>query len=199
LTSRATLHRVVVAVLLLPLAGLVWGALQDSLGANPVEVMTHETGEWALRCLLLCLAVTPARRWLGWSSLAPYRRSFGLLASTYAVCHFLVFLVFDLALDPAFLAEEILERPYITLGFAALLCLLPLAVTSTRGWQRRLGRRWIRLHRLAYLAGGLAVLHFLWLAKADLAAPLAHAAVLGLLFGLRRLPQRRKMPAKAST
>lgn len=199
MTSRATLHRAVIAVLLLPLAGLAWGALQDGLGANPVEVMTHETGEWALRCLLLCLAVTPARRWLGWSSLAPYRRSFGLLAATYAVCHFLVFLVFDLALDLTFLTEEILERPYISLGFAALLCLLPLAITSTRGWQRRLGRRWIRLHRLAYLAGGLAVLHFLWLAKADLAAPLAHAAVLGLLLGLRRLPQRPKMPAKAGT
>lgn len=199
MTSRATLHRAVVAALLLPLAGLAWGALRGGLGANPVEVMTHTTGEWALRCLLLCLAVTPARRWLGWSWLAPYRRSFGLLAAIHAFCHFLVFLVFDLALDLAFLTEEILERPYISLGFAALLCLTPLAITSTRGWQRRLGRRWIRLHRLAYPAAGLAVLHFLWLAKADLAAPLVHAAVLGLLFGMRRLPQRPKMQVKAGT
>jgi len=196
LTSRSTLHWAVIAVLLLPLLGLTIGALTDGLGANPVETLTHETGEWALRYLLLCLAVTPARRLLGWSALARYRRSLGLLAFGYAVCHFLVFLVFDLGLDLTFLAEEITERPYVTVGFAALMSMLPLAVTSTRGWQRRLGRRWVRLHRLVYASAALAVLHLLWLTKADLAVPLAYAAVLGLLLGLRRFPLRKKAPRK---
>ena len=197
MTSRATLHRAVIAALLLPLLGLSIAAWQDRLGANPVETLTHETGTWALRCLLLCLAVTPARRLLGWSALAAYRRSFGLLAFGYAVCHFLVFLVFDLGLDLTSLALEIAERPYVSVGFAALMSMVPLAITSTRGWQRRLGRRWIGLHRLTYAAGGLAVLHLLWLAKADLAGPLAYAVALGLLLGLRRLPSRPKTPAKA--
>ncbi len=162
------------------------GALTDRLGANPVEQLTHATGEWALRCLLLCLAVTPARRLFGWTRLAPYRRSLGLLAFTYAVCHLAVFLVFDLGLDPGFLLEEIAERPYVTIGFASFLCMTPLAITSTRRWQQRLGRRWIALHRLAYAAGVLGVLHFLWLAKADLVAPGVHAALLALLLTLRR-------------
>lgn len=197
--SRTMLHWAVIAVLLLPLLGLSIGAFQDDLGANPVETLTHETGEWALRCLLLCLAVTPARRLLGWPALARYRRSFGLLAFGYAVCHFLVFLVFDLGLDLTALVDEIVERPYITVGFAALTSMLPLAITSTRRWQRRLGRRWIRLHRLVYVSGALAVLHLLWLAKADLGVPLVYAAVLGLLLGLRWLPWRRKTPAKAGT
>jgi sulfoxide reductase heme-binding subunit YedZ len=182
---RRAVHLAVVAGLALPGVLVVAGAFADRLGANPVETLTHVTGEWALRCLLLCLAVTPARRLLKQPALAPYRRSFGLLAFGYACVHFGIFVALDLGADPAALLEEIVERPYITVGFGCLLVLTPLAITSSRRWQRRLGRRWLRLHRLAYLAGCLAVVHFVWIAKADLLEPLAYAAVLALLFGLR--------------
>ncbi len=187
-TSQRFVHALVVTVLLLPLMGLVVGAALDKLGANPVEEMTHITGEFGLRSLILCLAVTPLRRFTGWRGLTPYRRSFGLLAFVYAVCHFGVFLFFDLGLDLSALAEEIVERPYITVGFGALLAMTPLAVTSTRGWQRRLGRRWVFLHRLVYPAAILAVVHFWWLVKADLMGPALHALVLAGLLVARWRP-----------
>ncbi len=184
------LHFAVVGVLLVPLVGAAAGGLLDRLGANPVEQLTHVTGEWALRCLLLTLAVTPAKRLLGWPGLLRYRRSFGLLAYTYAVAHFSVYLVFDLGFDLGFLLEDVAERPYITVGFAAFLGMTPLAVTSTRSWQRRLGRRWQSLHRLSYVVGVLAIVHFWWLVKADELGPAVHAAALGLLLLARRLPAR---------
>jgi sulfoxide reductase heme-binding subunit YedZ len=171
-----------VALALLPAASLVARAAAETLGANPIETVTHVTGEWTLRLLLLTLAVTPARRWLGWSGLAPYRRTLGLLAFAYACVHFSTWLALDHFFDWSAIVEDIAERPYVTAGFAAFLCLVPLAVTSTRGWVRRLGRRWSTLHRLAYAAGALGVVHFLWLVKADRLEPLAYgAALLGLL------------------
>lgn len=173
------------AVLLLgaaPLLALLLRAALDELGANPVEEITHETGEWALRFLLLTLAVTPARRFLGWSWLAPERRSFGLFAFGYASLHFATYLALDLEFQLGALAEDILERPYITAGFTGFVSLLPLAATSTRASIKRLGPRWRKLHRLAYLAAGAAIAHYLWLAKADLREPLIYAAILvGLL------------------
>ncbi|MDX1649513.1 MAG: protein-methionine-sulfoxide reductase heme-binding subunit MsrQ, partial [Myxococcota bacterium] len=172
---------------LAPLVALGVRAATDALGAEPVETLLHETGQWALRLLLASLAVTPARRWLGLPALAPLRRSFGLLALLYAGLHFGVYLGLEVGLDPGLLVEDVTERPYVTAGFGALL-LLPLGITSTRGWQRRLGRRWVRLHRLVYVAAGLAVLHFLWLVKADLREPLIYASVLGVLL-LARLPR----------
>jgi sulfoxide reductase heme-binding subunit YedZ len=175
----------VVAAAWLPLAALALGAWRDTLGANPVETLTHETGQWALRLLLASLAVTPLRRALSLPGLAPYRRSFGLLAFAYATVHFGIFLVLDLGLEPAFLVEEVVERPYVTAGFAAWLLLLPLALTSNRPSQRALGRRWIRLHRAVYLAAACAVVHFLWLVKADLREPAVYAAVAGLLLAAR--------------
>lgn len=183
--ARRTLHAAVVAGLALPGVLVVAGAFTDRLGANPVETLTHVTGEWALRCLLLCLAVTPLRRLLNQPALAPYRRSFGLLAFGYACIHFAIFLGLDLGADPSAFVEEIVERPYVTVGFTAWLLLTPLAITSTRRWQRRLGRRWLDLHRLVYVAAILAIVHFLWLVKADLTAPLVYGAVLALLLGLR--------------
>ncbi len=181
----------------LPLAWLAgrWavGGL-DALGANPVETITHETGEWALRFLWLCLAVTPARRWLGWKALAPCRRPLGLLAFGYASLHFATFLVLDLSLDLAALGEEIAERPYVTAGFTALVLMLPLAVTSTRAAVRRLGRRWVVLHRLIYPAAVAAAVHFYWLVKADVREPLIYAALLVALLAARWWPRAR--PAK---
>lgn len=184
-------------VALLPLALLAGAAATGRLGPEPVETLLHTTGDWALRLLLASLAVTPARRWLGLAALAPLRRSFGLLAFLYAGLHATVYVALEAELDPGLLAEDLTERPYVTAGFGALLLLAPLAVTSTRGWQRRLGRRWVRLHRLVYVAAGLAVLHFLWLVKADLREPLVYAAVLIALLAARvAWTLRRRVPAR---
>ncbi len=186
LTKRSLAHAAVIALALAPLAWLAQGALRDGLGANPVETITHTTGAWALRCLLACLAITPLRRVSPrLAALAPFRRTFGLLAFLYAALHASTFFALDLGFAFALIAEEIAERPYVTLGFAALALMTPLAVTSTRAWQRRLGRRWLTLHKLAYFAAALAVAHFLWLVKADLREPLLYAAVLAALLAAR--------------
>lgn len=170
-----------------PAALLVVRALAGDLGANPIESVTHATGAWALRLLLLTLAVTPARRLLGWTWLAPVRRTLGLLAFGYASLHFLTFVVLDHFFDWSLIAEDLLERPFISAGFAAFLCLLPLAATSTRAMMRRLGRRWQLLHRLVYLAAVAGVVHYAWGVKADLRGPLLHGAALAGLLGYRLL------------
>lgn len=164
-------------------------AWRDALGANPIEKVQHVTGEWTLRLLLLALAVTPLRRLTGWSWLAPQRRTLGLLSFTWACLHFSTWVGLDLFFDWEAVFEDIVERPYVTVGFAAFLCLVPLAVTSTRGWVHRLGRRWVVLHRFAYVAAVLGVVHFLWLVKADLLEPLVYASVLGVLFAVRLYPR----------
>jgi len=182
---RRALHALVVAVALLPLAGLLAEGLLDRLGANPIEEITHTTGTSALRLLLLTLAVTPLRRLLGWSWAAPLRRTLGLLAFLYATLHMLTYVGLDQYFDWAAMLEDVSERRYVTAGALAYACLLPLALTSTRGMMRRLGRRWQSLHRLVYLAAVAAIVHYVWLVKADLAPPLAHGAVLALLLGYR--------------
>jgi len=169
----------------LPAVLLLISARTYGLGGNPVEKVTHVTGDWALRFLLLSLAVTPLRRLLGWSWLAPLRRTFGLIAFGYACCHYLIYLGLEHFFDWQLIFEDVLERRYVCAGFAAFLCLVPLAATSTRGMIRRLGRHWVSLHRLVYLAAILAVIHFLWLVKADLREPLRYAAALSLLLGVR--------------
>jgi sulfoxide reductase heme-binding subunit YedZ len=195
---RRLAHAAVVALCCAPLTALALGAWRGSLGANPVETITHVTGEWALRFLLASLAVTPLRRFSPrLAGLAPYRRSLGLLAFVYALLHAATFFALDLGFAFARLGEEIVERPYVTLGFAALVALVPLALTSTRGWQRRLGRRWIALHRLVYLAALFAALHFVWLVKKDLREPLIYLAVLGLLLAVRVVPARAKRSSAA--
>jgi len=184
--KRRLAHAAVVGLALIPLAWLAQGAARGALGANPVETITHVTGVWALRLLLACLAVTPLRRASPrFAPLAPYRRTFGLLAFAYALLHAATFFALDLGFAFARLAEEVAKRPYVTLGFAALVALTPLALTSTRRSQRRLGRRWIALHRLAYVAAVLGALHFVWLVKKDLREPLAYAAVLAMLLAAR--------------
>jgi sulfoxide reductase heme-binding subunit YedZ len=177
---------------LLPVSVLVTRFfLGDGLGANPVEEITHVTGEFGLRFLIVSLAVTPLRRFLGWNWLAPERRTFGLFAFFYATLHFTTYLALDLNFEFSLLAEDIIERPYITVGFAALMAMLPLALTSTKSAIQRLGRRWVTLHRLSYAAALLGALHFFWLVKADLVPPAIHAGVIALLLASRALPARR--------
>lgn len=179
--TRFRLQSITILVALLPALGLGIRFATEGLGANPVEDLTHVTGEWGLRFLLLSLAVTPARRFLGWHWAQPLRRTLGLAAFFYAAAHFATWSVFDLGLDLEAILEDVLERPYVTAGMAAFLILLALAITSTRGWIKRLGARWVSLHRAVYAAGVLAVLHHFWLIKADYRPAIVHG---GLLAGL---------------
>ena len=170
---------------LTPLVGLVIAALSDGLGANPVEEITHVTGKWALRFLVLSLTVTPLRRLTGWRMLTLERRTLGLFAFLYAALPLTTYLTLDLEFDCASLGEDIRKRPYITVGFSTFCLLLTLASTSTRAAARRLGRRWKQLHRLVYLAGIGAVVHFFWLVKADTREPLIYAAIVAMLLSVR--------------
>ena len=173
------------ALALRPLAILVRDVLADAIGPDPVAAITHATGNWALRILLVCLALTPLRRLIGQPWPIRFRRLAGLYAFFYACLHLATYLVLDLGQFWTQILEDVIKRPYITVGFAAWLLLVPLALTSTRGWMRRLGRRWMQLHRLVYAVGLLAVLHFLWLVKSDLREPLVYAAILMVLLGPR--------------
>lgn len=187
--DRRRLHAALVAVCLLPLGWLVAAALAGRLGANPVETITHTTGLWALRLLLATLAVSPIQCWLHMPWLGRFRRSFGLLAFGYASLHLLTWISFDLVFDWSSVPREVAKHPYVTAGFAAWLLLVPMALTSTRGWQRRLGPHWRRLHRLVYVAAALAVLHFFWLVKADEREPALYAALLGVVLLWRAVPR----------
>ena len=200
IAAKAAVH----ALALAPLAMLGWKAWQvgsgsdiDALGAEPVAAIEHELGLWALRLLLVTLAVTPLRQLLDRPLLLRFRRLLGLWAFAYASLHFTAYLVLDLRGWWAQVLVEIVERPYITVGFAAWLLLLPLAVTSTRGWMRRLGRNWGRLHRLVYAIAALAVLHFWWVVKSDLREPLLYAAILAVLLGWRLVRRRRRTAVAA--
>jgi methionine sulfoxide reductase heme-binding subunit len=158
-----------------------------SLGADPVKKLEHECGKTALNLLLITLSVTPVRNLTGLTHLVRLRRMLGLFAFFYAVVHFTIYLVLDLELNFRMLGADIVKRPYITIGFTALLLLLPLALTSTNGMMRRLGARWQRLHRLIYLIGALAVWHFYWQVKRDVREPLLYLGILALLLGYRLL------------
>lgn len=181
---------VIFLICLLPLTILLWDGFHDALGANPVEKITHRTGDWSLRFLLITLAVTPLRKLFGWKFLMRYRRMFGLFAFFYVCLHFATYLVFDHFFDLGEIAKDIVKRPYITVGFTAFVLLIPLAVTSTNKMKKRLGKRWQRLHQLVYVVAVCGILHYLWLVKADLLQPLMHAAILILLLGVRVWFQR---------
>ena len=191
----AQLQAATIAVLALPGLALLARFALEGPGANPIEDITHVTGEWALRFVLLSLAVTPARRWLGWSWAAPLRRTLGLGGFAYAALHLITWGVLDHGLDGAAILEDVIERPYVTVGMAAFLLLSVLAVTSTRKSIRRLGRRWVTLHRAVYAAAGLAVLHHFWLLKADLRPAILHAIVLTVLLGARLVGRARTTAA----
>jgi sulfoxide reductase heme-binding subunit YedZ len=182
---------IVFVICLVPLASLFWDAFQGALGANPIEKVTHHTGQWALKFLLLTLAITPLRKYFGWSFLLRLRRMLGLYVFFYACLHFLTYFVLDQFFDFEEIVKDILKRPYITVGFSAFVLLIPLAVTSTNAMMRRLGPRWKSLHQLIYVIGVLAVLHFLWLVKADNFEPLVYAFILIVLFVARVWFQRR--------
>lgn len=186
----ATLRALLFAAALLPLVRLVWLGAAGGLGANPVEFVIRSLGTWALVALLATLSITPLRWATGWAWPIRLRRMLGLFAFFYALLHFGAYLWLDQWFDAAAIWKDVLERPYITIGFAALLLLVPLAVTSTHGWVRRLGgRAWQRLHRLVYLIAALAVLHFWWqkAAKNDIGEPLLYAVILAGLLGVRLL------------
>jgi sulfoxide reductase heme-binding subunit YedZ len=175
----------VVAAALAPLAWLVWGAFTDNLGANPIDVITDETGTWTLRFLVLTLLVTPLRRWSGWNALVRFRRMLGLFAFFYGSLHFLTYLWLDQFFDLGEIVKDIAKRPFITVGFTAFVLMIPLALTSTTGWIRRLGRRWQLLHRLVYASAAFGVVHYWWLVKADIARPARYAVIIGVLLGAR--------------
>lgn len=192
------LHALALVLVCLPAVVLALSFAIRGVGADPIETLTHASGEWAIRFLFASLAITPLRRLFGWRFLAPLRRTFGLAAFAWAAAHLLVWSVLDHALDPAALAEDLTERPYVMAGMAAFSILAVLAATSTRRAMKRLGRRWVPLHRLVYAAGGLALLHHFWLVKADYRPPSIHAAVLAVLLGVRLvLHLRRRTPEPA--
>lgn len=171
-----------------------FGVAGMSLGANPVEALLHRLGIWGLNFLLLTLAVTPLREITGEAWLLRFRRMLGLYAFFYVFLHFLVYAGLDQRFDLAAIGEDIVERPYITIGVIALILLLPLAVTSTRGMMRRLGRKWKKLHRLVYPIAVLGVWHFYWQVKLDTLEAMLYAAVLACLLGYRvwRSQERRR-------
>lgn len=193
--TRFRLQAITIVVTLLPALGLGLRFATEGPGPNPVEDLTHVTGEWALRFLLLSLAVTPARRFLGWQWAQPLRRTLGLAAFGYAAAHLATWSIFDLGLDLEAILADVLERPYVTAGMAAFAILLALAVTSTRGSIKRLGARWVSLHRAVYAAGALAVLHHFWLVKADYRPAIVHGALLAGLLGARFVWMRRARAA----
>jgi sulfoxide reductase heme-binding subunit YedZ len=174
----------------LALAPLLWlfvRALTGRLSANPIEDITLTTGIWAFRFLLITLAITPLRRMTGWNRVIQYRRMLGLFAFSYATLHFLTYFLLDQGLALEFIVRDIAKRPYITAGLTAYLLMLPLAITSTTGWIRRLGRRWQLLHRLVYVSAVAAALHFIWKVKLVIGEPVYYAAILGLLLAFRVL------------
>ncbi|MBT8404997.1 MAG: sulfoxide reductase heme-binding subunit YedZ [Gemmatimonadetes bacterium] len=176
---------VVWAVCLAPLVWSVWRFVRGEASVDPVEEWLHRSGKTAVLILVASLAVTPLRRWFAWNVLQKSRRLLGLFAFFYAVAHVGVYLYFEQGLAWSFIWEDVVERPFILSGTLAFALLVPLAVTSTKGWIRRLGRNWVRLHRLVYVAAAAALLHYTWGQKADIRDPLLVAAVLAALMAAR--------------
>jgi sulfoxide reductase heme-binding subunit YedZ len=169
-------------VCLVPLGVLVWRALTANLGANPVEFIQHATGDWTLRFLVFTLAITPLRKLLKVPDLIRFRRMLGLFAFFYSCLHFLTYLGPDQSFDLAAIWRDVAKRPFITVGFTAFVLLIPLAITSTAGWIRRLGgRRWQMLHRAIYISAICAVIHYYWLVKSAVLRPLTYAAIVAVL------------------
>jgi sulfoxide reductase heme-binding subunit YedZ len=196
-----------------PLAWLIWAFLTNNLSANPLSDITNETGVWTLRFVCITLAITPLRRVTGWNVLIRFRRMVGLYAFFYGSLHFLTYVVLDrfftvlALLNPSdtivsagtaqklvmAVGEDIAKRPFILMGFTAFVLMVPLAVTSTAGWIRRLGgRRWNRLHQLIYVTGVCAVVHYYWLVKADVRRPVAYGTIVAVLLGFRAVLRARK-------
>jgi len=181
------IKRTLFLLALLPLLRVVMMGFQDRLGANPIETITRASGDWTLYFLCLTLAITPLRRLSGQTWLLRLRRMLGLFVGFYACLHFMTFIWFDHFFDLAEMWKDVSKRPFITVGFAAFVLLIPLVVTSTNAMQRRLGRHWAQLHRLVYLIAVLAILHFWWMraGKHNFAEPMLMGTILALLLGFR--------------
>jgi sulfoxide reductase heme-binding subunit YedZ len=198
LTSKWTKVAVFVSCLV-PLGILVQEGFTGGLGANPVEFIEHATGDWTIRFLAITLAITPLRKLLGLPLLIRYRRMLGLFAFFYGCLHFSTYLIFDQMLSLSEMWQDVMKRRYITLGFTGFVLLVPLAVTSTAGWIRRLGgRRWQRLHQAIYVTAVAGVIHYYWLVKSDIRQPLLYAGIIGVLLAWRLfnwMRQRSHAPA----
>lgn len=166
---------------LMPVFNMAFGGLRAQLGANPIEAITHETGDWTLRLLLVTLAITPLRRLIGVNELISFRRMIGLFAFFYGTLHFLTYIWLDKFFDMHEIVKDVYKRPFITIGFTAFVLLIPLAITSTKGWIRRLGKKWVVLHRLIYVSATAGVIHYLWLVKKDKLKPEIYGAILAVL------------------
>lgn len=184
--ARRMIKPAVFLACLVPFSQLVYGAFWGDLGANPVETITLTTGIWTLRLLVITLAITPARWLTKWSPIILFRRMIGLFAFFYGTLHFMTYFVLDQSLMFDGLWEDVMKRPYITMGFTAFVLLIPLALTSTKGWIRRLGGyRWNLLHRLIYVSAILGVIHYWWKVKLDTTNPRYYAIIVGTLLGVR--------------
>ncbi len=171
---------------LAPLSRLAWRVWNQDVTANPTEFIQHFTGDWAIRLVVATLAVTPLRKLLGVPGLIRFRRMIGLFAFFYACLHVLTYLWLDKLFDFPAMLKDVGKRPFITAGFAAFVCLVPLAVTSTAGWIRRLGgKRWQRLHSLVYVTAIAAVVHYYWLVKSDIRLPMLYGTLVALLLAWR--------------
>ena len=189
LTSKWT-KVVLFFICLVPFASLCWRALHAGLGANPVEFVQHATGDWTLRFLLFTLTITPLRKLLNLPDLIRFRRMLGLFAFFYVCLHFLTYIGPDQSFSFAGMWKDVQKRRYITVGFTAFVLLIPLALTSTAGWIRRLGgRRWQQLHRAIYISAICGVIHYYWLVKSDVRKPVFYGALVGILL-LWRLGDR---------
>jgi len=202
--ARQIAKVVVFLAALVPAALLLRGLLgYADLGINPAETIQLETGRWTFKFLLLTLAVTPVRRLTGWNPIIQYRRMLGLFAFFYGTLHFSAYWAFDLEFAFGRMAADIVKRPFITVGFAAFLLMLPLAITSTKGWIRRLGKKWAALHRLIYVSAILAAVHFAWKQKVFTGDPVWYAAIVVILLGSRMVPllrsSRRSVARSART
>jgi len=203
LTSKWT-KVVVFLICLVPLGILIWEAFAGRLGANPTQFLEHATGDWTLRFVAITLAVTPLRKILRQPQLIRFRRMLGLFAFFYGCCHFAIYLTFDQIFDLHGIWADVLKRRYITVGFTGFVLMIPLALTSTAGWIRRMGgRRWAMLHRAIYLTAIAGVIHYYWLVKSDVHLPLEYAAVMAVLLGWRVFDHyakpRRTTPAAVPT
>ena len=181
--------------LLTPCLWLIFAAMNNQLGADPAKKLVDQTGLWAIQCLWLSLAMTPLKNWTGSSQWIQYRRMIGLFAFFYVLLHFLGYLFLLFGAQWAFIGQELTKRTYIIVGFTAFVLLIPLAISSTAGWQRRLKRRWLTLHKLVYIIAVLALIHFIWLKKLGIFAVWPYALVLFILFAERiRSHLRKKQP-----
>lgn len=187
---------------LVPLGLIARAFFLDQLGANPIEKVELETGRWTLRMLAITLAITPLRKISGWNGVARYRRMLGLFTYFYASTHLLVYIGADMVFDVSDIVEDVLEHLYVTVGMLTFLILTPLAITSTKGWIRRLGKRWVKLHRLIYVAAITGTIHYLWAVKKDTFLPLVYLAIFMILLGYRlwdHFSKRRSAPQTPTT